>query len=217
MEHDIDLIPDSYRERLKIQRWCHVFCIVMLAVALATFSLRYIVVSKNAKIQSTIKTLQRDKSVTLKRQQQYNDLLATERRLQKNLEILNGLRGGPAVRRIMQAMDRVLNGSVWFLRWSFKRAGEIEEVRPETVQTGYFIIIPQDIASNGKQQAWKLNTHMEIRGQARDHMSFSKFVQDLLKQPEIADVKVVNTSVRRYVNTEVIDFNVIVAINDQGG
>lgn len=215
MSHDIDLIPASYKERLKIQHWCHIFFVAVGVIFVVTGLLRFSLGSKNKTIQTTISTLQRDKSFNLEQLQKYNDLLTVERQLQKKLEILDGLRGGPPIRQILMVIDRVLNGNVWFLQWSFKRAGEITDVQPETVQTGYFIIIPQENSQNGKQQTWKLNTHMEINGQARDHSSFSTFVQDLLKQPEINDIKVVNTQVRSYVDTQVIDFNIVVIVNNQ--
>lgn len=215
MQRELDLIPAGYRERLKIKRWCHFFLFGLLVVTGTTFLLRQLFVNQNQSVQNTIQVLQKNKADTLEQQRHYNELLANERNLQKNIEILNGLREGPSVRKVLQAVDRVLNGNVWFLHWTFMRSGEVVELKPEAVQTGYFIVIPQENSRIGKEQAWKLNTHMEIMGQAKDHLSFSRFVQTLLKQPEIADVKVINTSVRNYVSTEVIDFNLVVVINNQ--
>jgi hypothetical protein len=118
------------------------------------------------------------------------------------------------------AMDRIMQNDVWFTQWSYNRAGEITPVQPATVQTGYFIIIPQE--ANGSpstgspnQQAWKLNTHMEINGQALDYSSLSGFVRKLINQPEIDDVKVINTSLRNYTSSQVVDFNLVVIINNQ--
>lgn len=215
MTHEIDLIPASYRERLKIQRGCHIFFVALILIIVLTVFLRFLISNKNKTLQSTISTLQRDKSFNLQKQHHYNELLATERRLRKNLEILDGLRGGPPVRQILKAIDRVLNGKVWFLQWTFKRAGEITEAQPQTLDTGYFIIIPKENSQNGRQQAWKLDTHMTIKGQALDHSSFSNFVQKLLNQPEIDDVKVLNTQQRSYLDSHIIDFNIIVIVNNQ--
>lgn len=215
MTHEIDLIPASYRERLKIQRWCHLFLVALALVILLTVFIRLSLNSKNQLIQSELSILQRDKSFNLQQQQTYNDLLTAERKLNKNLEILDGLRGGAPVRQTMMVIDRVLNDNIWFLQWSFKRAGEIVTLPPQTVQTGYFIIIPQENSRIGKQQTWKLETHMEIKGQARDHTSFSLFVQGLLSQPEIEDVKIVDTQMRRYADIQVVDFNIVIVINNQ--
>ena len=214
MNHEMDLIPASYRERQKIQHWCHLFLFVFVLACLAIIIGRFSLANKTEKNRLTISKLQNDKSFNLQQQQTYNDLLATERDLDKNLEILSGLRGGPSVKHIFTVVDRVMNGSVWFDEWSFQRAGEVTEVKPKTVQTGYFIIIEPDGSNNNKKQAWKLNTYMEIRGQAKDHSSFSRFVSDLINQPEIEDVKVISTNLRSYMTYQVVNFQIDVIVNN---
>jgi hypothetical protein len=214
MSHEMDLIPASYRERQKIQHWCHLFLIVFVVICLAIVMCRFSLANKAEKTRLIVSNLQKDKSFNLQQQQTYNELLATERVLQKNLEILSGLRGGPSVRHIFTVIDRVMNGSVWFDEWSFQRAGEMTEVKQKTVQRGYFIIIEQD-GNNNKKQAWKLNTHMDIKGQAKDHSSLSHFVTALINQPEIEDVKVISTNLRNYTTYQVINFQIIVTVNNQ--
>ncbi len=215
MAHEIDLIPASYKERFKIRHWCHLFLLALGVIILLTVFIRFSLNSKNESIQTEISTLQRDKTFNQQQRQSYNNLLTVERKLNKNLEILDGLRGGAPVRQTMKVIDRVLNENIWFLQWSFKRAGEVVNLPPQTIPTGYFIIIPKENSRIGKQQTWKLNTHMEIRGQARDHSSFSLFVQELLNQDEIEDVKIVNTQMRPYDDTQVVDFNIVIVINNQ--
>ena len=215
MSNELDLIPASYRERLKIQQWCHVFLFAFVLICLAIVFANINLANNIENIKLTINKLQKDKSFNLQQQQTYNNLLATEQVLQKNLEILSGLRGGPPVIQIFKVIDRVMNGTVWFDQWSFQRAGEMTEVKPETVQTGYFIIIPQEVNNTNKQQAWKLNTHMDISGKARDHSSFSLFVRELIDQPEIEDVKVISTNLRSFTNYQLVDFKIIVIVNNQ--
>lgn len=214
---EIDMIPASYHERQQLKRWFHqamaVFGLLLVTVVLS----RYYLMQQTRRIDTRIAGLQRDKSFNLQQQRTYNDLLAETERLQKNLEILNGLRGGPPVREILQLIDRVLDGTVWFSQWTFTRAGEITEVKPQSVQTGFFIIIPQNTAGNSRQQAWKLNTHMEFKGQAPDHLSLSRFVRRLIEQPEIADAQVINTALRKYTDFQVVDFNLIVIVNNRPG
>jgi len=213
--HELDLIPASYKERLKIKRWCHLFGIVFASVLVIVAGLRFAITNKATALNAEIEVRQKDKQFSLEQQQKYNTLVAEEVKLRKELEILNGLRGGPSAKQILLAVDRVMPDDVWFTQWSFSRAGEITPVQPATVQTGYFIIIPQDANGSPNQQAWKLNTHMKISGQARNHSSLSGFIRNLIDQPEIADVKVVNTSLRSYTGSQVVDFNLAVIINNQ--
>lgn len=215
MIREFDLIPASYRERLKIRYWCQLFLAICFLLVILIIAAKFIIASQTRIIESRIDSLQQDKSFNLRQQQIYNQSLTVENRLQKNIEILNGLRGGPPVRQILRVIDRIIDGNVWFTQWTFTRAGELTEVKPQTVQTGYFIIIPQNTAGNNKQQTWKLDTHMEIKGQARDHSSLSNFVSALIKQPEIIDVKVIKTSLREYVDYKIVDFNLVVIINNQ--
>lgn len=214
---EIDMIPVSYHERQQLKGWCYkamaAFGILLIAIVLS----RYYVTDQSQRIDARIAGLQMDKSFNLQQQKKYNDLLAEKERLQKNLEILDGLRGGPAVREILQVIDRVLDGTVWFNQWTFTRAGEITEVKPQSVQTGFFIIVPQNTAGNSKQQAWKLNTHMELKGQTLDHVSLSRFVRKLIEQPEIEDAQVINTALRKYTDFQAVDFNLIVIVNNRPG
>ena len=110
-------------------------------------------------------------------------------------------------------VDRALDGdSVWFTAWSFLRAGVAAPSEPQTVNTGYFIVIPQGGGSE-PLPAWQIRTHMEIRGQARDHRALSEFVRRLLDQAQIADVRVLNTHQQKYGQATVVDFELAVVVN----
>ena len=54
---------------------------------------------------------------------------------------------------------------------------------------------------------------MKIAGQAQDHVALSEFVQRLIKQPAIRDVRVRNTSLRRFTLETVVDFDLAIVIN----
>lgn len=213
--HELDLIPAIYKERLKIKRWCHLFGFIFAGVLVLVFGLRVAIIHKAMALSAEIDIRQKDKKSSIERQQKYNALVTEEVKLRKELEILNGLRGGPSAKQILLAVDRVMPNDVWFTQWSYNRAGEITQVQPATVQTGYFIIIPQEANGSPNQLAWKLNTHMEISGQTLNHSSLSGFIRNLINQPEIDDVKVINTSLRSYTSSQVVEFNLVVIINNQ--
>ena len=213
--HELDLIPASYKERLKIKRWCRQFGLAFVSVLVILFGLKFAIANKTMALTSKIEVLQKEKQTSIEQQQKYNDLVTKETKLTKELEILNGLRGGPSAKQILLAVDRVMQDDVWFTQWSYHRAGEITPVQPATVQTGYFIVIPEGASGSPNQQTWKLNTHMEINGQALNHSSLSGFIRNLIKQPEIEDVKVINTSLRSDINSQVVEFNLVVIINNQ--
>ena len=60
----------------------------------------------------------------------------------------------------------------------------------------------------------KLQHVLVIRGQARDHSALSRFVRRLFEQPEIQDIRILNTSLAD--NREFVDFNLAVTVNSNG-
>lgn len=214
--HELDLIPASYREQLKVKRWFRLFFIAIAITIILVSGLRLSIVNSTKKLSDKIEVLQKNKIVNIGLQKKYNDLVEQEIKLKKDLEVLKALQGGPSTKQILLAIDKAIQNGVWFTQWTFNRNREATPVQPNTVQTGYFIIIPQENINSPSpsQQAWKLTTHMEISGQALDHTNFSSFVNKLIHQPEIADVKVINTSLNSILSTQVVDFKIVVIINN---
>ncbi len=57
---------------------------------------------------------------------------------------------------------------------------------------------------------------MTIQGHALTHMALSQFVLRLNRQASIEDVKVLSTNLRRYTQTEVVDFKLAVLLSNRG-
>ena len=210
--HELDLIPADYREREQIERRCKMFVLFFVAVLLGIAGAKYALIQKSSRLQTEIEILQKGRNFNLHQQQEFNELLAQERSVTKRLEILEGLKGGVSAKQIFKAIDRVLDGDVWFTRWTFRRAIEPAELTPQSVQTNY-IVIPEKEPGKNKSQTWRLNTNMEISGQGLNHSKLALFVSNLIKQPEIADVKVLSTSLKTYTAIQVVDFKIVVAVS----
>lgn len=214
--YEMDLVPNDYRERLKIRRWCRQFVIYFAGLVLLLCGSAVYLNNSLKQLREQTAKLQQGKTFNLSQRQRLATLKSQHQELAQKLEILSTLRGGAPVERIFLAIDRVMDGDVWFRQWSFKRAGELSTAQPETVQTGYFVVIPKtDTAA--KDQAWRLTTHMEISGQANDHAALAKFLRQLIDQPEIEDVQVVRTNRRVYTSMEVIDFQLVIIVDDKQG
>ena len=112
------------------------------------------------------------------------------------------------------SMDSALDKSVWFVDWTFRRAGELVDEDEKGVQTGYFLVIPIE-AEDEPNRAWRMETHMEILGQARDHSTLASFVSRLLDEPRIAQVRIVKTHVREVAAVEVVDFELAVVVRTE--
>lgn len=215
MTLSIDLIPSDYRQRLRMHGLLRMSLALAAAVLAMTaaggygleraaYSVRQD--TEQARLKLAMNAQQRDQLDRLDRQ------LAS---LNDELTLLRGLRSGAAAEDLFRIIDRSLPGNdVWFTDWQFRRAGVLVPETPGTVKTGYFIVVRPDTEAD-EQTPWQVETHMKIDGQARDHAALSKFVRGLFEQPEIKDVKLNRTQIRRYSNLSVVDFDLAVVLHSR--
>ena len=209
----MDLVPVRYRRTLELRRWLRLFACVegalLLALVLAKAGLAYSETTRRRQIEE----LQAAELLVGERRATLAQLGVEHQMAQRRLSILAGLRGGVSSDAVFGAVDRALDDGIWFLDWTFSRAGQLVDDDPQAVQTGYFLVVPlegEDEAGGGR--AWRLETHMEIRGQALDHSTLARFVGRLLDQPRIEQVRIVNTQIQRISAAEVVDFELAVVV-----
>ena len=209
----MDLVPIPYRQGLQRRRWLRLFALVqgtlLLALVLAKAGLAYSEASRRRQIDElhAAERLANESRARLAQLDAERDL--AERRL----AILDGLRGGISSDAVFGAVDEALDEGIWFLDWTFSRAGQLVEDDPKAVQQGYFLVIPlegEDEIYQGR--AWRLETHMEIRGRAVDHSTLARFVGRLLDQPRIEQVRIVSTRAQEVGPVEVVAFELAVIV-----
>ncbi len=213
MTSEMDLIPQDYRDRLRISRVVKRFTFSvagLLLLSVLVFAALEVAISENSR---AIQALEKKKAITSQQRLVLESLQGQHQSMVAKLAVLERLRGGAVAQEMFVAIDRALDGeSVWFTSWSFLRAGSAAPREPQTVNTGYFIVIPQGQGSDSLP-AWQIKTHMEIKGQARDHAALSEFVRRLLDQSQIGDVRVLNTRQRKHKQATVVDFELAVVVN----
>lgn len=212
---DIDLIPHDYRIGIQQRRLVIRFGLAVLALLVCSSgALATILVTKH-NVNLEITNLEQKKTISTQQRDQLTQLQAEQKQYQQQFELLNGLRSGAAVQRIFVTIDKALDDqSVWFQHWKFQRAGSLIEHKEAEVQTGYIIILPAD-DKTAVPKAWQIHTHMTITGQALDHAALSHFVRRLLDQPEVEDVRVLKTVLRRYTKTNVVDFDLAIVVDSR--
>ena len=166
---EIDLIPQSYRRKLAIGRFLKSFG-VLYAGVLVTLVTAKCLLSFNIDAEaSEIQRLEADKNSVLQKKAYVEQLEHEADRLTRRVQVLENLRGGPPVKDVFLAIDAALEGRVWFLDWKFLRAGEFVELKPQAVDTGYFIIVPEgdsgdaQVGGPGKcTRTWRLGPRREV-------------------------------------------------------
>jgi hypothetical protein len=170
----------------------------------------FVLDSWNKKLAVEISALQSRQQISAQQSETLALLNSKKTNFERQLSLLTGLRSGAAAPAMFRTIDNALAGNeVWFLDWGFQRAGHAVEKKPETVNTGYFIVVTDDDGSG--EEAWMIETHMTIKGQAKDHAALSRFVRKLFEQPEIQDVRILNTS--RLSDERIVNFDLAVTVN----
>jgi hypothetical protein len=211
---DIDLIPADYRNRIWLQSRAKRLAAgiaSMLVITAMAFTAMQIT---RTKLDSRISELQKQQEITTQQRDAMTQINADKQALEHKLSLLNSLRGGTAAQEMFTTIDRAMfDGEVWFENWEFRRAGSTVKEKNEVSSNGYFIILP---AANDTSDTpgWKIETHMTIKGQAKDHSALSRFVRRLYNQPEIHNIKILNTTTPA--NRKVVNFNLAVTVNSSG-
>lgn len=211
----MDLIPADYRRYLQqmqlLQRWGLVMLGYIVLATLITLGLSYF----SRDYQNEIVVLEKKKAISSHQRGILEALKKDHAQLAAKRQILEKLRGGALAEDMFVNIDRALNGKdVWFKNWKFSRAGSKTSEPPKGVNTGYFIVIPEgDRAGQKEQETWKIQTHMDVSGQATDHQALSSFVRRVLQQPQIGDVRILNTQQQAIADQTVVDFRLVITVN----
>ena len=210
---EIDLFPEDFRRRLLFMRWFRLsgYAIVVLSVL---FVIAFVLLREaNANIDEQIRHFQSQREITNANRQQLELLNQQRSDLKQQLDLLTGLRSGASAEQMFLMIDRSLPGpEVWLTNWKFRRAGTPVEGTSEAVNTGYFIVIADERQAR-QEETWKIETNMSIQGQALDHVAMSKFVLNLTQQPEIENVRIVNSRQTRVNQIKLVDFSLDIVVS----
>lgn len=208
---DIDLIPADYRAKIKLIGRVKL-AVVVVAMSLAASLAGYLTFDhKNKILFADIAALQNQQQISTQQSELLTALTNKKNNFENQLSLLGKLRNGMAAPAMFTTVDRALvDNKVWFLDWEFQRAGHVVNKKPQTVSSGYFIVVQGNNAA--AEEAWMIETHMTIHGQAQDHAALSQFVGKLFKQPEIHDVRILNTS--RQPTAGIINFDLAVTVDN---
>lgn len=208
---EIDLIPAAYRERNRIIRFLRAAGLLTLVVFVGLLVGTLMLKLQADRLDLDVERLQAEKAISTQQRGELQTLNARKAELVQQLDLLAGLRGGSAAKQMFVTVDRAVQpGRVWFTDWRFRRAGTKTDADPETVETGYFIVVKPGQPS--RKEAWMIETAMNISGEAMDHAALSDFVSTLVDQPEIQSVRVVSTETIKLLDRPLVRFSLDVLV-----
>ena len=146
-------------------------------------------------------------------QARLTEVTARRDEARKQLQTLDGLRGGAVVGQFVDALDTALIDRIWFQEVSFSRDTGPER-KPEGAAPA-----PGAAAKDGRPAAKaddttvRIEQRAEIRGVARDHTALAQFIERLGARPGIGQVRLVDTSARSYPGVQVVDFRLALTLS----
>jgi len=211
--NEIDLIPVDYRDRREQRSLLWKYAIGLVAVNVFVFGSGLALGHLAKKAEAKVVQLKAENAISQQQQDQLQQLKEQGSEYERRWSLLRGLRAGAAVDEIFSLIDQSLvPGELWFLDWGFRRAGVTVKGQQRGIETGYFIIVDEESGPIADADL-AVETHMTIRGQARDHQALSKFVRALFEQRDIKDVNVQKTSQADYANGRAVNFNLTIVLN----
>jgi hypothetical protein len=210
---EIDLIPRDYRNRVFIFDWGKRLSVAMAVFMLLSISIYVVLNVSNRTLEKNVVILQHKQQTLANSKDALREIVEKKERYQRQWELLKNLRNSTAASKMFVIIDRAISaGDIWFLSWDFQRTSDIVELQPESEKPGNFIVL-SDTAGKGKGEAWEIKTRMTVKGQANDHSALSRFVRQLYEQPEVQDVRILNTSLVK--TASVVDFDMVVTVNSE--
>jgi len=215
--NEIDLFPEDLRRQLLFTRWFKLTGYTVVLLTLLSVVAFVLLREASTRIDEQIQFFQSQREITNANRRQLEQLTQQKSDLQQQLDLLGGLRSGASAEQMFLMIDRALPGpDVWLTNWKFRRAGTPVDANQQAVSTGYFIVIPAD-NQNKPAETWQIETHMTIQGQALDHSAMSRFVLNLTQQPEIENVRIVNTRSNQGKQVKLVDFSLDIVVSPRKG
>ena len=207
---EIDMIPQSYREQLRVRLWGRNFlaAIAVLVVLIVTAEVWLIVTLSVQKPK--LELLQRGRTAVAAQLAAVEALRARKSEAEKNRSVLADLRGGPSVEQISGTIDRAINDGVWFDQLQFVRSADYAAPKADPAASAPS---GDDVAVGAKRP---LN-QLEIRGRAVSHSALAEFAKNLAAEPGTRNVRVVNTARQSDSAATVVQFEVTAVINGTAG
>jgi len=207
---DIDLIPTDYRIRIWFQGKAKLLGTGIISMIAITAVLYTTMQFAKDKLHSKISELQKQQETTSQQHEAITRFNENIQNLEYQLLLVNSLRSGTGAPEMFTTIDRAMaDTDVWFDNWEYQRVGSPVGQKDQSSKNGHLFILP---AGNGAttDTAWEIETHMTIKGQAKDHSALSRFVRRLSNQPEIHNIKILNTTTATHIN--VVDFNIAITV-----
>lgn len=207
---DIDMIPRSYREGLRMRR-----TVTRYGLALGLLLVLGGTAGALLRWRLALETprLEQARSASAQASAMRTQLVAAQARkdgLRESVAALGALRGAGEVGALAASVNGALDDKVWFAQLRFSRTQELLQAPPSAPLPAGVVQIrnPQTAAV----QAWRLGSQVEIGAQALDHGAMTGFLAALAADPLLANVRFLNSSTAAAEDGGAVSFNLAASL-----
>ena len=210
---DIDMIPRSYREGLRVRRTLTVYgAALALVVVVGGGASAFL----HWRLALETPLLEGSRAASAQASALRTELVNAQARkdlLTENVAALSALRGAGEVAALAKSVNGTINDKVWFGQLRFSRTQELLQAAPSPLPAG---TVQARAAQTGAMQAWRLGSHVEIAGQAQDNAAMTAFLSALAAEPSLTDVRFLNSSTAPAEDGGAVAFNAAATLVKRG-
>jgi Tfp pilus assembly protein PilN len=207
---DIDMIPRSYRDGVRVQRALRSYGLALGALLLAGVAAAGLLHWRLAVATPQLDALRARTSEAETLRTRLAASTAHQGALEQDAQALAALRGTGGSTRLADALDAALNDKVWFDTLRFARTEELLRAPlPSPLPSGTLTTraSTRPGAPPGPQ-TWRVARHIEVEGQALDHAALTAFLGALSANPVLADVRFLKSTAAAGEGPELVAFSV---------
>lgn len=187
---DIDMIPRSYRDQVRVRRTLRLAGIALALVALLGAAgsgvLRWRAGATAARADALQAAATRHQADSARDATQ----LASYNRLQQDAAVLHALRREGELGALAQGIDAALDGHVWLTALTLERDAQAAATKGDADGAG-----TEELTTSGTAaQTWHLASTLQLSGQADSYAAVTAFLATLGRQSGIANLRLVGSS-----------------------
>ncbi len=216
MMAEFDLIPPDYARGKILRRRTKGFALALASVAclvaLAWLGLHSLISVESGKAAR----LQHARQISDQGEAAAREYLQRKQAAERQLQALDELRGRDRIQIFVRAIDAAYVEGVWVDALRFYRRENLAagHPRPPAAQPGRGRPAVQNAPPRGATPP-EIEQYAEISGHAVNHSALGEFLRRLGRQPDIAEVRLIDSGMRPHAEVAAIDAKISLLIADK--
>ncbi len=215
---DLDLIPADYAQRQILRRRVKRFVAALASLACLLVLARGTLHLLTSAEKGELARLQRQERLWAQNKAKAEEYEKQKLATQKQLIALDELRGRDRLRLFLKAVDAAYVENVWFDEIRYYRRDNLPagDSPPGFARAGIIVVPEKNPPTPGTAgKAPDIEQRVGIVGHAINHATLAQFMRRLESQRGVADVSLLDTSLRSYPNALVIDLKLSLLVDEK--